>query len=205
MSELKLKYKSILFLSSYTPLFLILLLKVTSQLIDNYHEANLYLISTENVLVANCFSILVLVILVLIIIIPNIVLSLILKDTKTTNNPKLVKVKSVNKMNHIYMEYLVSYIIPFLAFDFSNIFDMSALILLVITIGIIYINSDMLYININFNIRGYNLYNIIDIEDKEYIILSKKRHIKKNTLLQLRDISSTQERFVLDVERKEDE
>jgi hypothetical protein len=103
------------------------------------------------------------------------------------------------------MEYLISYIIPFLAFDFSDFFDMSALMLLIVTIGIIYINSDLLYININFNIRGYNLYNIIDVDDKEYMLLSKKRHINKNILLHLRDISSTQERFVLDVERKEDD
>jgi hypothetical protein len=203
MSELKLKYKILLFLSSYTPLFLILLLKVTSQLVDNYQEAEQIVI--KSFLLANWVSILVLVILFLIIVFPNIILGLILKDTKRTNNPKQVKVKSVNKMNHIYMEYLISYIIPFLAFDFSDFFDMSALMLLIVTIGIIYINSDLLYININFNIRGYNLYNIIDVDDKEYMLLSKKRHINKNILLHLRDISSTQERFVLDVERKEDD
>jgi uncharacterized membrane protein YhdT len=203
MSELKLKYKILLFLSSYTPLFLILLLKVTSQLVDNYQETEQIVI--KSFLLANWVSILVLVILFLIIVFPNIILGLILKDTKRTNNPKQVKVRSVNKMNHIYMEYLISYIIPFLAFDFSDFFDMSALMLLIVTIGIIYINSDLLYININFNIRGYNLYNIIDVDDKEYMLLSKKRHINKNILLHLRDISSTQERFVLDVERKEDD
>lgn len=203
MSELKLKYKILLFLSSYTPLFLILLLKVTSQLVDNYQESEQIVI--KSFLLANWVSILVLIILFLIIIFPNIILGLILKDTKRTNNPKQVKVKSVNKMNHIYMEYLISYIIPFLAFDFSDFFDMSALMLLIVTIGIIYINSDLLYININFNIRGYNLFNIIDVDNKEYMLLSKKRHINKNTLLHLRDISSTQERFVLDVERTEDD
>ena len=203
MSELKLKYKILLFLSSYTPLFLILLLKVTSQLVDNYQEAEQIVI--KNFLIANWVSILVLSILFLIIVFPNIILGLILKETKKTNNPKHVKVKSVNKMNHIYMEYLISYIIPFLAFDFSDFFDMTALMLLITTIGIIYINSDLLYININFNIRGYNLYNIIDVEDKDYMLLSKKRLIKKESLLYLRDISSVQEGFVLDVERKEDD
>ncbi len=203
MSELKLKYKILLFLSSYTPLFLILLLKVTSQLVDNYQEAEQFVI--KSFLTTNWISILMLSVLSLIIVFPNIILGLILKDTKRTSNPKQVKVKSVNKMNHIYMEYLISYIIPFLAFDFSDFFDMAALMLLITTIGIIYINSDLLYININFNIRGYNLYNIIDDKNKDYMLLSKKSRIKKDSLLYLRDISSVQERFVLDVERKEDD
>jgi hypothetical protein len=203
MSDLKIKYKIILFLSSYTPLFLILLLKITSQLVDNYEKIEQFI--PKNFLISNLVLFLVIFILFLIIIIPNIILGLILKDTKRTNNPKQLKIKSANKMNHIYMEYLISYIIPFLAFDFSDLFDIAALMLLIITIGIIYINSDLLYININFNIRGYNLYNIIGNDDKEYMLLSKKRHIRKDSLISVRDISSVQERFVLNVEKKEDE
>ncbi len=198
MSALKTKYKILMFLSSYTPLFLILLLKVLSQITDNIQP-----LSWDNILgyaTSNIFNDAIVIIIVILIIVPNIILESILKDTKRTTNPKDLEVNSVKKMNHIYMEYLVTYIIPFLSFDFSNLFDMIALLVLLLTICIIYINSDLLYINIIFNIRGYNLYRVIDEQNNEYMTLSKKKPFEITGILKVKDISESNERFVLDIE-----
>ena len=198
MSALKTKYKILMFLSSYTPLFLILLLKVLSQITENIQP-----LSWDNILgyaTSNILNDTIVIIMVILIIVPNIILVSILRDTKRTTNPKDLEVNSVKKMNHIYMEYLVTYIIPFLSFDFFNLFDMIALLVLLLTICIIYINSDLLYINIIFNIWGYNLYRVIDEQNNEYITLSKKKPFEITGILKVKDISESNERFVLDIE-----
>ena len=141
MSALKNKYKILLFLSSYTPLFLILFLKAISQAIEIYQKTeqmNIFEYLASNIILISVISTI-----ILLTIIPNIILVRILSDIMSTTNPKQLRVHSVQKMNHIYMEYLVSYIIPFLSFDFSNIFDVLALMLLLLTICVIYINSDL--------------------------------------------------------------
>lgn len=198
MSALKTKYKILMFLSSYTPLFLILLLKVLSQITENIQP-----LSWDNILgyaTSNILNDTIVIIMVILIIVPNIILVSILRDTKRTTNPKDLEVNSVKKMNHIYMEYLVTYIIPFLSFDFFNLFDMIALLVLLLTICIIYINSDLLYINIIFNIWGYNLYRVIDEQNNEYMTLSKKKPFEITGILKVKDISESNERFVLDIE-----
>jgi len=201
MSALKTKYKILMFLSSYTPLFAILFLKVLSQIYEsvetfNKSEALDYIYSNTTVIVVICA-------ILLLIIVPNVILGLILRYTKSTTNPKQLKIHSVKKMNHIYMEYLISYIIPFLSFDFNNMFDMFALLFLLSTICIIYINSDLLYVNIVFNVCRYNLFKVNEEQDDEYMILTKKKHLKSNGILKVTNISGPNERFVLDIESQE--
>lgn len=198
MSALKTKYKILLFLSSYTPLFLILFLKSISQAIEKF-QANEQM-PLVDFLASHIILTIVIFIIILLIIVPNIILVLILKDVRNTTNPKQLRVHSVQKMNHIYMEYLVSYIFPFLSFDFSNIFDVLSLLLLFFTICWIYINSDLLYINITFNILGYNLYNVTDFYNNNVMTLSKKKQLKTDDLLSVRDVSEPTENFVLDIE-----
>ncbi|MCM1987075.1 hypothetical protein [Methanococcoides seepicolus] len=203
MSGLKTKYKILLFFSSYTPLFMILLLKSISDALTKYSEIKP--IEIDDFLISNLVLSVSIILVVLVIFIPNLILHLILVDTKSTINKKQLKVKSVQKMNHLYMEHLVTYIIPFLAFDFSDIFDMLSLLILLTTVCLIYIKSDMLYINIMFYIRNYNLYKVSSYNhlDIPVMLLSKKKHIPKNQIIYTEDIGSASEFFRLDIEEFE--
>jgi hypothetical protein len=224
MSALKTKYKILMFLSSYTPLFLILLLKAISHILEKVQDyANLKIPEaiSENITFAeqvqiitqhktefislNIIPVIVIATIILIIIVPNLILEFILKDTKSSINPKDLHIHSVQKMNHIYMEYLISYVIPFLSFNYSNFFDMISLLILLLTICIIYINSDLLYVNINFSIRGYNLFKVYNKKQDEYIVLSKKKQLYPDKILKVRDISGSAERIVLDIEQEQTE
>lgn len=224
MSALKTKYKILMFLSSYTPLFLILLLKSISHILEKAQDyANLKIPEavSENItfieqvqIVAqhktefislNIIPLIVIVTIILIIIVPNLILEFILRDTKRSIDFKDLYVQSVQKMNHIYMEYLVSYIIPFLSFDYSNFFDMISLLILLFTICIIYINSDLLYVNINFSIRGYNLFKVYTKKQNEYMVLSKEKQLYPNKILKVVYISGSSERIALDIEQEQTE
>ncbi|AKB32041.1 hypothetical protein MSSIH_1351 [Methanosarcina siciliae HI350] len=224
MSALKTKYKILMFLSSYTPLFLILLLKAISQILEKVQDyANLKIPEavSENMtfveqvqIVAqhktefislNIIPLVVIVTIILVIIVPNLILESILRETKCSIDFKDLYVQSVQKMNHIYMEYLVSYIIPFLSFNYSNFFDMVSLLILLFTICIIYINSDLLYVNINFSIRGYNLFKVYTKKQNEYMVLSKEKQLYPDKILKVVYISGSSERIALDTEQEQTE
>lgn len=187
-----------MFLSSYTPLFIILFLKVLSQINEDVEIFNKS--AVLDYIYSNTTAIAVICAILLLIIVPNVILGLILRYTKSTTNLKQLNIHSVKKMNHIYMEYLISYIIPFLSFDFNNMFDMIALLFLLLTICTIYINSDLLYVNVVFNVCGYNLFKVNDERDDEYMTLTKKKYLKTNEILKVTNISGQNERFVLDIE-----
>ncbi|MDD4157709.1 MAG: hypothetical protein PHY08_14185 [Candidatus Cloacimonetes bacterium] len=153
----------------------------------------------------NIIPLIVIITIILILIFPNLILEFILKDTRSSINFKDLYVQSVQKMNHIYMEYLVSYIIPFLSFDYSNFFDMVSLLILLFTICIIYINSDLLYVNINFSIRGYNLFKVYTKKQDEYIVLSKDKQLYPNKILKVIYISGSSERIALDTKQEQTE
>lgn len=224
MSSLKIKYKILMFLSSYTPLFLILLLKAISNILDKAKDyanlkipeaipGNVTFVEQAQVITQyktefvslNIIPIVVIATIILIIIVPNLILEFILRDTKSSINTKDLYINSVQKINHIYMEYLISYIIPFLSFDYSNFFDMLSLLILLLTICIIYINSDLLYVNINFSIRGYNLFKVYNEKQDEYMVLSKKKRLYPDKILKVRDISGSVERILLDIEQEKTE
>jgi len=200
MSALKTKYKILMFLSSYTPLFLILLLKAISHIWEKFpgHAQH----KTEFISL-DIIPVIVIATIILIIIVPNLILEFIIKDTKSSINPKDLHIHSVQKTNPIYMEYLIPYIIPFLSFNYSNFFDMISLLILLLTICIIYINSDLLYVNINFSIRGYNRFKVYNKNQDEYNVLSKKKRLYPDNILKVRDISGSAERIVLDIEQEE--
>lgn len=217
-SPLKLKYKILMFLSSYSPLFLILLLKSLSKLLGDtsdfvksqvklsifynmtymdktkiiYHHFPEFIQYSKVSLVSTL-------VLLAIIGISVSTLWVIITDTKNTTNSTDLYITSVQKMDSIYIEYLFTYVIPFISFDYSSLVDMISLFIFLVTAGIIYINSDLLYVNIFFSIRGYHLFKIINEDQNEYIVLSKKKQLYVNKIMKVKDVSASSERFVLDL------
>lgn len=218
MSSLTTINKVSMFLSSYTPLFMILLLKAMSDIwykiqdftkikvsddvfanITYIDKLQIFNLNKTEFMISNFFSILVIVIISIIIIMSYINLKIIMNKTLNTENSKNLCIKSVQKMDHIYIEYMICYIIPFLSFNYSNPFDMFLLLILLSTACIIYINSDLLYVNIIFSISGYRLFKIIDENKYEYVVMSKKKQLYVEDIIEVRDVSSSSERFVLDL------
>lgn len=218
-SPLKLRYKILMFLSSYTPLFLILFLKSVSNTLDKVPDfvnttipgKIVYNMTTyDKFQFINHHKIaffyydpiltIVLIITILSIVISNFVLWRIITDTKNTNNPMDLYIDSFQKLDNVYINYFLCYVIPFLSFNYSNIFDMISLFILLSTTCAIYINSDLLYVNVFFSVRGYNIFRVVNEEHNEYVVLSKKKQLYLRRVIKVRDVSASSERFVLDIE-----
>ncbi len=139
--------KIFLFLSSYTPLFAILAIK-------NY---------TCNYFVAAMATI---------IVISFLFLFLVLRKTSKMSG-EFQEIRDMEDKSDKFLEYIIAYIIPFLGFSFDNIPDIVSLAIVFVIISILYIRSDLIYMNPILNFLGYNLFKA-NSNDSEFMIISKK-------------------------------
>jgi hypothetical protein len=200
MAQLRTGFKILLFFSAYTPLFVLVLLKLCSQISQWFHK-----FPPDNsiqpvfFLFPSITELIIFLTLMAIIILPNIVLWAIITETLETNNQLPIKISQTKEMNHIYIGYLMSYVIPFLSFSFTDLFDIAAILLLLTIVCFIYINSNLFYVNVMLSIFGYNLFKITDSEDNEYRLITKSKNFVRNQEIQISPVSDPSEKFYLEL------
>ena len=86
------------------------------------------------------------------------------------------------------MSYIASYLIPFVALPFSGWQQGIALLILIVVLGIVYVNSNMIHINPMLNLLGYHLYEITVEDSKQTYSLITRRRIGRGEALHLIDI-----------------
>lgn len=82
---------------------------------------------------------------------------------KNLRNGQTVTVTKISNRNSEAIGYIATYIVPFLASDFSSLFECIVFVVLMALIYVIYTNSNMILINPLLSIR----YSLLDIEYKE--------------------------------------
>lgn len=157
MGGLRYYSKLILFICSYLPLFIILLI--------NYWSDNL----TTNiilffVLTISFFS--------------WCILIYLLNDINNANG-ELYEVVEIYNESEISLNYLFTYIIPFLSMQYDSWKNLLSIgIVLFITL-IIYVNSNLLYMNPMLNLSGYYILKaVLKRNDKtyNYILITKTKN-----------------------------
>lgn len=79
-------------------------------------------------------------------------------------------IKNAKKESRLTTEYLLSYILPLIAFDFSCLRDVILFLIVFAVLAILCIKNNNLYTNIYLELRHYNIYTCdigISIMDKE--------------------------------------
>lgn len=91
-------------------------------------------------------------------------LVVLLQNLKSNlSNGQVVQVTSISNRNSEAIGYIATYIVPFLASDFSSLFECGVFVVVMGLIYAIYTNSNMILINPLLSIR----YSLLDIEYKE--------------------------------------
>lgn len=139
--------KLFLFLSSYAPLFMVLAIK-------NYSHAYFVALMITIVIISFAF-----------------LFYSLRKASKMSG--EFQKIKEMEDKSGQFLEYIIAYIIPFLGFSFNSIPDILSLFIIFVMIGVLYIRSDLIYMNPILNFMGYNLYKVSS-DDNEYMVISKK-------------------------------
>lgn len=161
-----------LFLSSYFPLWLIFL---GFLVIDDtkYHLFTKPIAENQVVFWSVVgFSLLVT--------LPPLIVYLALWTTKKENNSFPISVKFKEDSTNEYVIYVVTYIIPFMVDNFLEPARIFALVVMMVTIGALYIRTNYFHINPILNLFGYKLYKIFDESNNKYLLLSKRGKIKNS-------------------------
>lgn len=151
-------YKTLLFISSFLPLYIILIVK--------FYEFDKSIIVN---IVEHKWTFIILLSLIML----SILIFLYFLFCELNSE---VAVGQVENMNSEILTYFITYIVPLTTLEESNINFIIINILLFFVIGVFYVNSNQFYLNILFTLFGFNLYK----DDKSNIILSKKSADKIN-------------------------
>lgn len=166
---MKLWVKIGLFLSSYMPLFLILTVK-------------------------NWFN-LPMSILFVFVSLYSLILIYVIQDSKKNPESNFKVLNFENKTKET-LNYLAPYIIAFMSFNLNKLQDWIALGLFFSIIFLVYLNSDLIYINPLLLLRKYKVFKVeickpavnCDKTKNEIIIITKNEKIKKHEHISIKEI-----------------
>lgn len=156
-----------IFLSSYSPLFGILLLRIAALL------TSLHVERTTHAFFAS-WPYVCLWIIACLAIFPGIVVRLLLRRARSYSG-KTVCVEGGQSRASDTLSYVIGYVIPFLDLDTKSVWDMSAVGLLLLTMCVVYVNSDLIYINPFLSLLGYSTCRVHMHDDVAVMVLTKKR------------------------------
>lgn len=110
-------------------------------------------------------------------------------DFKGVMNPTY-KVEKITNMNYQYITFIATYIFPLICIDFSNLRYCIIFILLIIIMGIIFINLDLYYTNPILAFYKYRLYEIeiTKNDERRKITALSKDIIKKGDSIEWKEI-----------------
>ena len=148
--------KWLLFLSSYVPLYLILLLFVW----DSNRLIFYFLIGLTAI---------------------TIIALLIVLKALNSFEKTFVKLKKVDPKNSEFISYIFTYILPFLSSNFSDVKYIIAMAGIFLLIGFMYVRSNLIYTNPLLNLLGYDLYEIEDHKENIMVLITKASYLKKET------------------------
>ena len=96
------------------------------------------------------------------------------KGIKPHGTP-LFTIKEIKPQHKEYVTYLGTYILPFIALKSNSIFDIIAVALMFITIGIIYSKTKLIFTNPTLIFFGFDIYEVTDENGNTYDCISKNK------------------------------
>ncbi len=145
-----------LFITSYLPLFLILIVKEIYNNIDYLHwgglNHNAFMLFRDKFFFST--------ILILVSLFGLVGCIWLFKNMrKNINNGEIVTIQKIDNKNNESLNYIITYIFPFLAIPTNNICDWSIWLIIMLVLFRVYVSSNMLLVNPILSFR-YTIYNV---------------------------------------------
>lgn len=145
-------YKVALFISSFLPLYLILIIK--------FYNFDLTFVENWQVKYPTFIIFFLLVVFSLV----TFLYFLFCEMNFETN------FSDIENVNSEILTYFITYIVPLTTLEIGNLNSIIINIMLFIVVGIFYVNSDQFYLNVLFTLFGFNVYK----DSNNKIVISKK-------------------------------
>ena len=143
--------KIILFISAFVPMYILFLINLIVEIINDNLSMNI---------VNRC----VLVVLALLIFIGSVGL-IVLINWKDKNYVSIKIISKKNITDQHFLNYFSLFVLLALTFDLSKISFICMFVVITIFIGIVYIRNNIFYINPMLNIMGYSFYDIVYLDE----------------------------------------
>lgn len=149
--------KIFLFLSSYIPLYILLVGKEIVKRIEVFISTGKSF-KIKNIICFNSFGDWTITILALISIILSIILAVLLIRSKNSAKEDYLIVEIENETDRYFFNYFAVYFLPCIGLSIGSITDVFVLVVIMIIIGIVYISNNLIYINPILVFGGFKVY-----------------------------------------------
>ncbi|GHO56069.1 hypothetical protein [Ktedonobacter robiniae] len=109
---------------------------------------------------------------------------------KSRGGVSQAKITGVEKRDENVVSYIATYLIPFVTFPLATPEQAAAILILVAVLLILYVNSNMIYVNPMLNLVGWHLYSITINTDQVPHYLIARQDIRPNSTLYFVEIST---------------
>ena len=154
-----------LFLSSYTPLFFVFALLGTFG--DGWAIVVNILVAVAGV----------------------IILSSVFYYAKLKLKDQKLEVATTQVRDGDVLAYVATYIVPFAAMNATNARDRWAIVLFVALIALLYVRSQLFYVNPLLALAGYRLFQVATEHDVSVVLISRQHFIRSHTTISARRLS----------------
>jgi len=167
MAELRSGVKWLLFLSSYIPLYFILVInhRKINFTVPDLNIAVLSPLVGQKVPYVSLFWL-------LLIAVSGSFLYLVLKLRQSKGGERFASIDSCRSRNDLVTNYILVYVFPFVVLDYTQATNWLAFIVFFLVIGVIQVRSNHLYVNPVLAIFNYDIYEI-DTGDEILTVITK--------------------------------
>ena len=150
---MKNKLKIELYFMSLSVLFFFLILKTLD--IPIYIGSDMQFVGWKYLLCENIIAIIFICLLII-----SIIMRKRFQNSLSGNTDISSKILRVKNINYNYLMFFVTYIIPLICFDVSDVREFIILIFLLIVLGILFVKTNVYYQNPTLALMGFNLYEV---------------------------------------------
>jgi hypothetical protein len=105
--------------------------------------------------------------------------------TARTLAPTEIFVKEHGARDGDSMSYIVTYLVPFLDIKFDEFANVIGVAIIFLVLGVLYVNSNMIYTNPVLNVVGFHIFDIRTTEDRPMVIITRRSFLQSNAQLQI--------------------
>jgi hypothetical protein len=101
------------------------------------------------------------------------------------------RIATLERRDGDVMSYIASYLIPFVAFPLGGWQQVAAILVFLAVLMVIYVNSNMIYINPMLNLFGYHLYEVTLEQNESSFYLISRHRVARNEMVGFVKIGDT--------------
>lgn len=109
-------------------------------------------------------------------------LAAVMASKRNERGPQLV-VAHAKPRDGDFLAYVATYLIPFLELDLAKCDDVVVLCVFLLVLGVVYVNSSMLFVNPVLSVVGYHSFEVEDPDGHTYALLARRTDVAPQSVL----------------------